>query len=72
MKIIKLSVCLLVLCFTVGCKKSSCIKCTSVNENQDDLEYCEDSDINYTDQDGNLVEYKDFAEYAESLGYDCK
>jgi hypothetical protein len=71
MKYLKFSLSAITICLFVACSDSSCFKCTNENGLPQELELCEDSDINYTDQNGNVLEYSEYRTYFESVGYDC-
>ncbi len=51
-----------------ACSDSDCITCTSMNE---ELEFCEDSGIIYTDVNGEEIPYDELEAYWENLGFEC-
>jgi len=50
---------------------SNCITCSNATTG-DSFEACEDSDISYTDINGNAVPFESLASAWSSQGYDCE
>jgi len=71
MKYFKIYIGIITLSFVGACSESNCIKCISEDVMLEDVEVCDDSEVTYTDLNGEDVEFTNLKEYFESLGYSC-
>lgn len=66
--------CLIIFVFitALSCNKSECLVCTPEDVTMDEVEICEDSEITYTDIEGNVIPFEDLDQFFEDLGFECK
>jgi len=69
---LKIGSSVIIFCFMVSCSSDSiCFKCTIENGINEEREHCDGDEVLFKDQEGNKIEFDDFKNYLESVGYSC-
>ena len=57
--------------FSFSACSDDCVTCSHENQPNNELEICDDSDITYTDLNGNPMTFSEVLEFYESNGFNC-